>query len=100
MRGFVRRHPATRLALLEKSVDPLRGSTIDHQYRVGVGQRLQRIVAHHVAQRLRVPTAAAENRLLPSWPRITSRLGAHPAGLAALGSQQSIQWAHIYRMQL
>jgi len=77
--------PTPQDALLEEA------GLVDHQHRVRVGQRLQRVVAHDVAQRLRVPAATAEDGLLPPRPGVARRLGAHPAGLAPLVTQQPIQ---------
>jgi hypothetical protein len=38
-----------------------------------------------------ISEAAPKNSLLAPWPRVTRRLGPHPAGLARLRAQQSIQ---------
>ena len=79
------RDAATRLALLEEA------GLVDHQHGAGLGQRLKRVLARYVAQRVRLPSAAAEDRLLAPWPRIARRLGAHPPRLAPLGSEQAIE---------
>ena len=52
---------------------------------------LDDIVAHDIAQGISVPVSATENRLLPPWARIASRLRAHPTGLALLISEQAFQ---------
>ena len=78
-------HPATGLTLLEKA------SFIDHQHRIRVGQRLDRIITHHVAQRIRLPPAATKKCLLTPWAGITHRLSPHPAGCATLGPEQAIK---------
>ena len=78
-------HAARSLALLEEA------RLVNHQHRVRVGKRLQRIRAHHVAQRVRIPPATAQDGLLPPRAGVARRLGPHPAGLAPLRSQQPIQ---------
>jgi hypothetical protein len=83
--GVLARDAAGGLALLEKS------GFIDHQHRIRVGQRLQRVVAHDVAQRVRLPPAPAEDGLLPPRPRVARRLGPHPGGLAPLRPEQPIE---------
>src|SRR5271165_2572670 len=52
---------------------------------------LNDIVAHNVAQRIRIPSATAQKRLLPPRTRIASRFGAHPSGLPPLITKQPIQ---------
>src|ERR1700693_1066986 len=52
---------------------------------------LDDIVAHDIAQGISVPVSTTQNRLLPPWARITSRLRAHPTGLALLISEQTFQ---------
>jgi hypothetical protein len=83
--GVLPRHTAGRLALLEKA------GLIDHQHRVRVGQRLQRVVAHQVAQRVRLPTTTPQDGLLAPGARVSGRLRAHPARLAPLRPQQTLQ---------
>ena len=85
--GVLPRHPAGRLALLEEA------GFVDDQHRVRVGQRLERVVAHHVAQAIRVPASAAQHRLLAPGAGIARGLGAHPAGFAPLGAQQPVEEA-------
>jgi hypothetical protein len=76
---------AGRLALLQEA------GLVDHQHRIRVGQRFQRVGAHDVAQRLRLPAATAEDGLLPPRPRVARRLGPHPPGLAPLRAEQPIK---------
>ena len=83
--GVLARNAARRLALLEKT------GFINHQHRVGIGQRFDDVVAHDVTQRVGVPLSAPQHRLLSPRTRITGRLGAHPAGLTALLAEQPIQ---------
>jgi hypothetical protein len=83
--GVLAGHAAGGLALLEEA------GLVDHQHRPRVGQRLQRVAAHQVAERVRLPAAAAEDRLLPPGAGIAGRLGPHPPGLAPLGPQQAVQ---------
>ena len=64
------------MALLQKS------SFIQNHDRVRIGQCLQRVRTHKIAQRIGIPSTAAKDRLLAPRPGITRRLGAHPAGLA------------------
>jgi hypothetical protein len=64
---------------------------VQDQHGICVGQRLQRVVAHKIAQRIRLPVAAAEDGLLAPRTRIARRLRPHPAGLASLGAEQAVQ---------
>ena len=73
------------MALLEKA------GLVDHKNRVVGGKRLEDIVAHDVAQPIRIPPPAAKDRLLPPRSRIASRLRAYPPGLASLVAQQTVQ---------
>jgi len=66
--GILPRHAARRLALLEEA------GFIDHQDGIGIDQRLQRVIANDVAQRIRIPAPAAKNGLLPPRTRITPPL--------------------------
>src|SRR6266852_3058077 len=52
---------------------------------------LDDIVADDIAQSIRVPIPATQDRLLPPWTGIASRLRAHPAGLALLFAEQTFQ---------
>src|SRR4029077_2879172 len=52
---------------------------------------LDDIVAHDIAQGISVPVSTTQNRLLPPWAGIASRLRAHPTGLALLISEQTFQ---------
>ena len=77
------RHTARRLALLQKT------GLVDDQNRVLIGKRFQRVFAHDVAQGIRIPPPAAQDRLLTPWAGIARRLRAHPARLARLVAQQA-----------
>src|SRR6266481_77785 len=79
------RHSARRLALLEKT------GLVDHQDRVIVRQMLDDIIADDVAQGIRIPIPATQDRLLPPRAGIASRLRAHPTGLALLVSKKTFQ---------
>ena len=79
------RNPARRLALLQKA------GLVDDKDRLRVGERFQRVLAHDVAQRIRVPPAAAQDRLLPPRAGITDRFRAHPARLAWLVPQKPVE---------
>ena len=83
--GVLPRDAAGGLALLEEA------GLVDHQHGVRAGQRLQRVVAHHVAQAIRLPAAPAEGRLLPPRPGVARRLGAHPARLPPFGSEEAVE---------
>src|SRR5450631_1571935 len=83
--GVLPRHAARRLALLEKA------GLVDDENRIVICQGLDDIVAHDIAQGIGIPIPAAQDRLLPPWTRIASRLRAHPAGLALLVAQQTVQ---------
>ena len=76
---------AGRLALLEKT------GLIKHENGIGIAQRLKRIIAHDVAQGIRVPASATQDRLLPPRARIASRLRTHPSRLASFFPQQAVQ---------
>ena len=78
-------HSARRLALFEKA------GLVDHQDRIVIRQMLDDIVVHDIAQGISVPVSATQNRLLPPWAGIASRLRAHPTGLALLISEQTFQ---------
>src|SRR6266446_4790983 len=79
------RHSARRFALLEKA------GLVDHQDRVVVRQMLDDIIADDIAQGIRIPIPATQDRLLPPWARIARGLRAHPTGLALLVSKQTFQ---------
>lgn len=85
--GVMAPHTTRRLALLQEP------SLIDDQHRIIGAEMLDGIVAHDVAQSIRIPPPAAQDRLLAPWPGIASSLAAHPSGLAPLIAQQSIQKA-------
>src|SRR5713226_8006693 len=52
---------------------------------------LDDIIAHDIAQGIRIPIPTTQNCLLPPWARIASRLRAHPTGLAPLVPKQTLQ---------
>jgi hypothetical protein len=79
------RHAAGRLALLQKA------GLVEHQHGIPVGQRLQRVVAHKLAQRIRLPAAAAQDRLLPPGAGVARRFRPHPARLAPLRPEEAVQ---------
>src|ERR1700730_10444063 len=79
------RPSARRLALLEKA------GLVDHQDRIVIRQMLDDIIAYDIAQGISIPIHATQDRLLPPWSGIASRLRAHPTGLALLISEQTFQ---------
>ena len=79
------RYSARRLALLEKA------GLVDHQDRIVIRQMLDDIVADNIAQGIRIPIPAPQDRLLPPRAGIASCLRAHPAGFALLISEQAFQ---------
>jgi hypothetical protein len=83
--GVLARDAAGRPALLEEA-----GLVLD-QHGIPVGQALDRVIAHEVAERICLPAAAAEEGLLPPRAGIAGRLGPHPAGLAPLRPEQGVQ---------
>src|SRR5260370_13469170 len=83
--SVVPRHSARRLALLEKA------GLVDHEERIVIRQMLDDIIAYDIAQGISLPTHATQDRLLPPWAGIASRLRAHPTGLALLISEQAFQ---------
>src|SRR5450631_891617 len=62
------RHPARRLALLEKA------GLVDHEDRVVIRQMFDDIIADDIAQSISVPITTPQNCLLPPRARIASRL--------------------------
>src|SRR6185312_15607655 len=52
---------------------------------------LDDIVTDDIAQGIRIPIPATQDRLLPPWARIACGLSAHPTGLALLVSKQTFQ---------
>src|SRR5450756_972122 len=82
------RHSAGGLALLEKA------GLVDHQHRIVIGQMLDDIVAYDVAQAIGIPIPATQDRLLPPWAGIASRLRAHPTGLALL-VPEPVSYTHL-----
>ncbi len=64
--GVLVMHPARSLAMLEEA------SLVEKLDRFWVGQRLQRILTHHVAQGIRIPASATEQR--PADARARHRL--------------------------
>src|SRR3982075_3506544 len=83
--GILPRNSARRLALLEKA------GLVDHEDRIVIRQMLDDIIAYDIAQGIRIPIHAAQDRLLPPGAGIASRLGAHPTSLALLISEQAFQ---------
>src|SRR6266568_3227547 len=77
------RHSARGLTLLEKA------GLVDHEHRIVIRQVLDDIVPDDVAQGISVPIPATQDRLLPPWAGIASRLRPHPTGLALLISEQT-----------
>jgi hypothetical protein len=83
--GVLARHAAGGLALFEEA------GLVQDQHGIAVGQALDRVVAHQVAQRVRLPAAAAEDGLLAPGAGVARRLGPHPAGLAPLRPEQAVE---------
>src|SRR3979409_745545 len=79
------RHSARCLALLETA------GLVEREQRIVIRQVLNDIVPDDVAQGISVPIPTTQNCLLPPWPRIASRLRAHPTGLAPLVPKQTLQ---------
>jgi hypothetical protein len=52
---------------------------------------LDDIIADDIAQGIRIPIPATQDRLLPPWARIACGLSAHPTSLALLISKQTFQ---------
>ena len=83
--GILPGNAAGRLALLEKS------SLVNDQDGIVICDMLKDIIADDIAQGIRIPTPATEDGLLTPRPRITCSLRTHPARLASLIAQQTIQ---------
>jgi len=64
-------HVAGRIVLLRET------GLIDDQHRVIRGEMFDGIVSHDVAQGIRIPPTAPQDRLLPPWSGVASRLDAH-----------------------
>ena len=79
------RNATRRLALFQKA------GLINDKNRLLISERFQRVIAYDVAQRFRIPPAAAQDRLLTPRAGIASRFCAHPPRLARLVPEQSIQ---------
>src|SRR5260221_1206662 len=79
------RHPARRLALLEKA------GLVEHEDCVVIRQMLDDIIADDIAQAIGIPIPAPQDRLLPPRARIACCLRAHPTGLALLISEQTFE---------
>src|ERR1700682_1599102 len=79
------RHSARRLTLLEKA------GLVDHEDRIVIRQMPDDIIAYDIAQSISIPIHATQDRLLPPWAGIASRLRPHPTGLALLISEQTFQ---------
>ena len=76
---------AGRLALLQET------GLVNHQHRVLVRQVLDHVLAHNVAQRIGIPAAPPQDRLLPPGTGVTRRFRPHPPRLAPLLPQQPIK---------
>ena len=83
--GVLPRHAAGRLALLEKA------GLVENQHGILLGQTLDCVIAHKIAECIRLPAAATQDGLLPPGTGIACRLRPHPAGLAPLGPEQAVQ---------
>ena len=79
------RNPARRLALLQEA------GLVDDKNRLLIGEGFQRVRAHDVTQRIRVPPPSAQDRLLTPRAGIAGRLRAHPARLARLVPQKAVE---------
>jgi hypothetical protein len=76
---------ARRLALFQKA------GLVNDKNRIPISERFQRVIAYDVAQRFRVPPAAAQDRLLTPRARIPGRFRAHPTCLARFVPELPIQ---------
>jgi hypothetical protein len=73
------------LALLQKT------GLVNNQNGVIRRQVFERIIAHHVAQRIGIPAAPPQDRLLPPGTGVTGRFCPHPPRLAPLLPKQPIK---------
>src|SRR3954468_21728366 len=76
--GVLPSHAAGGLALLQEPC------LVNHQDGIRFGKRLDHVLAHNIAQRVGIPAAPPQDRLLPPGAGVTRRFGAHPARLAPL----------------
>ena len=83
--GVLAGHAARGLALLQEP------RLVHDQNGIGLGQRLDHIAAHHIAQRVRIPPSPPEQGLLTPGTRVAGRFRPHPAGLAPLRTEQGIE---------
>jgi len=79
------RHPARRLALLEQA------SLVDPRAASSSAKLLDDIIADDIAQAIRIPIPAPQDRLLPPRARIASYLRAHPSAFALLITEQTFE---------
>src|SRR3954469_13426084 len=75
---------ARGLALLQET------GLVNYQHGALIRQVLDNILAHDVAQRIGIPAAPPQDRLLPPGAGVTGRFRPHPARLASLLPQQPI----------
>src|SRR3982750_5017406 len=68
--GVLPPHAAGGVALLQEA------GSVDHQHGLRCAERLDHVVAHHIAQSLCVPVAAPQDGLLTPGAGIASGLGA------------------------
>src|SRR3954452_17782194 len=86
LRARVLARNATRgLALLEEA------RLVENQHGIRLTEGLNHIVTHHIAQSVCVPPAPIEERLLAPGTWITRPFRPHPARLAPLRPEQSVQ---------
>src|ERR1700757_1545014 len=71
-------HPARRLTLLQKA------GLVDHQNRVFIAKRFQRVLSYDVAQRVSIPSSPPKDCLLAPRALIPGRLRPHPTRLTRL----------------
>src|SRR3954453_15990959 len=76
---------ARGLALLQET------GLVNYKHGALIRQVLDDILAHDVAQRIDIPAAPPQDRLLPPGAGITGRLGPHPPRLTPLLPEQSVK---------
>jgi hypothetical protein len=96
LEAVARKKSDDRLQVVEKMKDDeirerLQAAAGEPPRKREIDVMLDDIVVHDIAQGISIPVSTTQNRLLPPWAGIASRLPAHPTGLALLISKQTFQ---------
>jgi len=83
--GLLAADAAGSIALFQKA------GFIEHQHRIRIGQRFQRIGADDVTQGISISRDPTEDRLLPPGTLVAGSFCPHPSGLLTFVYQQAIE---------